>query len=378
MHAEMADVARRLLADLLVFEDFGVFALARGGGVSCHSCPGLGCRGCGATNPGAEALAELPQPQQLQLFPEALKNAQGKVAVITGATAGVGLEAARILAGAGCDVYLTGRTLAKAEAAAAEIRVGKVVPMELNVASLDSVRRFVSTWKSNARRPVDILACNAGLALGQSLKEPEFTEDGFELTLATNHLGHFLLVNEMLQQLSPSARIVVTASSVHNPATGDPGAQATLGDLSGLQRGGAMADGGTFDAAKAYKDSKLCNVLFTLELARRLKSTGITANCFSPGLIPSPTFFRYQSQGFSSVFAFAAQNILKIAETPEFGGMALALMALDPSLDQRSGCFYSAIPPGKHLFVEDQPSPEAQNQREAAELWQRSAAMVGL
>ncbi|CAJ1338737.1 unnamed protein product, partial [Effrenium voratum] len=101
--------------------------------------------------------------------------------------------------------------------------------------------------------------------------------------------------------------------------------------------------------SKAYKDSKLCNVLFTLELP---KSTGITANCFSPGLIPSPTFFRYQSQGFSSVFAFAAQNILKIAETPEFGGMALALMALDPSLDQRSGCFYSAIPPGKHLFVE--------------------------
>ncbi|CAK9042663.1 unnamed protein product [Durusdinium trenchii] len=315
------------------------------------------------------------------LTSEALKNAQGKVAVITGATSGVGLEAARVLAANGCDVYVAGRTLEKAQKAAADVAAsatGQVFPMELNLASLDSVRRFASEWDSSIRRPVDILACNAGLALGQDQKEPLFTEDGFELTVGTNHLGHFLLANLMKKQLAPEARVVVTASSVHNPATGDPGKQATLGDLSGL--GKFMVDGSSYDAGKAYKDSKLCNVLFTLEFARRLKREGsnITVNCFSPGLIPSKTFFRYQNEGFSSAFAFAAENILKIAETPQFGGDTLVFMALDPSLKQKTGCFYSAIPPGKHQFVEDTPSQEASNEIEAGELWTRSAALVGL
>lgn len=318
------------------------------------------------------------------LTPETLQNAKGKVAIITGATSGVGLEAARVLAANGADVYVTGRTLEKATTAVADVATtatGQVVPLELNLASLASVRSFVEQWKSSVRRPVDILACNAGLALGQDQTEPQFTEDGFEVTVGTNHLGHFLLVNLMEPSLSPTARVVVTASSVHNPATGDPGKQATLGDLSGLGKG--MVDGSTFDAGKAYKDSKLCNVLFTLELARRLKKkgSGITANCFSPGLIPSKSFFRYQNQTFSSVFAFAAENLLKIAETPRFGGETLVFMALHsgPQLPPgSSGRFFSAIPPGKHQFVEDIPSEEARNEVEAAELWKRSAALVGL
>lgn len=220
--------------------------------------------------------------------------------------------------------------------------------------------------------------------MGQGSKDPQLTEDGFELTVGTNHLGHFLLVNLLQDRISPAGRIVVTASSVHDPATGDPGSQATLGDLSGLRPGFGkdvfMVDAGAYDPGKAYKDSKLCNVLFTLELARRLEANGskVTVNCLSPGLIPSPTFFRYQDKTFSGVFAFAASNLLKIAETTEFGGDTLTFMALDPSLEGRSGVFFSAIPPGAHTFVEKEPSAEARNATEAAELWRRSATLVGV
>lgn len=310
--------------------------------------------------------------ERLGLGAPALARARGKVVVVTGATAGVGLEASRTMVAEGADVYVTGRTLAKATAAAAELTastkgvagVGRAIPMELNLASLDSVRRFAAAWEKDVKRPIDILACNAGLALGQDLKEPQLTEDGFELTVGTNHLGHFLLVNLLQKGLSPDARVVVTASSVHDPATGDPGSQASLGKLVGLGPGfgkdAPMVDGGAFDAGKAYKDSKLCNVLFTLELARRLKSQGsrVTANCMSPGLMPTPTFFRNQNPTFAGVFAFAATNLLKIAETPVFGGDTLSFMALDPSLDGRSGLFYSAIPPGRHVFVEKTPSSD--------------------
>lgn len=326
------------------------------------------------------------------LTPEALARAKGKVCLVTGATAGVGLEAARNLVGNGAEVYVCGRTLEKAKAAVEEITggaqaasLGKAVPLALDLASFASVRSFADAWRSEVKRPIDVLALNAGLALKTGLK-PEgapLSKDGLELTVATNHLGHFLLYNLLQDQLSPEARVVVTASSVHDPATGDPGAQATLGDLSGLGRAGAaglMVDGAAYDSGKSYKDSKLCNVLFTLELARRLRQQGsrVTVNCLSPGLIPSKTFFRNQDAGFADIFAFAAKNVLSIAETTEFGGDTLTFMALDPSLDERSGLFYSAVPPGKHVFTEQTPSPEARNEAEAAELWRRSAAVVGL
>lgn len=307
--------------------------------------------------------------------------------MVTGATSGVGLEAARTLRAAGSDVYVTGRTFEKAAVAAAEIssggQGGQAIPMELNLASLRSIRSFAETWKRDVRRPIDILACNAGLSLSQDLNDPLLTEDGFELTVGTNHLGHFLLVNILQSELASDARIVVTASSVHNPATGDPGPQAALGDLhglaSGLGRQAPMVDGGVFNANKAYKDSKLCNVLFTRELTKRLaeQNSTVTVNCFSPGLIPT-TFFKYQNPAFAVPFAFLASNVLHITETSDFGGDCLAFMALDSSLEGRSGLFYSAEPPGRHEFLEKTPSPEALDVKKAEQLWEKSAALVGI
>jgi len=349
------------------------------------------------------ALAQLPPanaeapdaggPRLTALTPATLALAKGMVCVVTGATAGVGLEAARNLVCNGAEVYVCGRTAEKANAAVADIldstksqaSPGKAMPMELDLASLASIRSFAASWKAAEHRPIDVLALNAGLALQSGLKAEEalLSRDGLELTVATNHLGHFLLYNLLQDQLGTHARVVVTASSVHDPAAGDPGAQATLGDLSGFRQPravGLMVDGGAYDSGKAYKDSKLCNVLFTLELARRLKQQGsmVTANCLSPGLIPSKTFFRNQSPGFADAFAFAARSVLRIAETTEFGGDALTFMALDPSLSDRSGLFYSAVPPGQHVFTERTPSPEARDAEKAAELWRLSAAIVGV
>lgn len=325
------------------------------------------------------------------LTPETLQTARGKVFVVTGATAGVGLECARNLYRNGAEVYVCGRTAASASGAVAEITstsssvAGSAIPLELDLSSLASVRSFAQKWKEEIKKPIDVLALNAGLALktGLAPEEAPLSKDGYELTVATNHLGHFLLGNLLLDSLSPGARVVVTASSVHDPSAGDPGVQATLGDLRGLGAKGAaglMVDGGAYDSGKSYKDSKLCNVLFTLELARRLRASGsnVTVNCLSPGLIPSKTFFRNQGSGFADVFAFAARNIIKVAETTEFGGDCLTFMALDKSLDGKSGLFYSAIPPGQHVFVEKTPSPEALDEAKAKELWRRSAELVAL
>lgn len=352
--------------------------------------------GLSLLQPWSPAVAQAPDAggaRLAALTPETLASAKGKVCLITGATAGVGLEAARNLYRNGAEVYVCGRSAKTASAAVAEITgsgssaagAGSATPLELDLASFDSVRAFAARWKEEIKKPIDIFALNAGLALktGLSVEEAPLSKDGYELTVATNHLGHFLLCNLLLDSLAPEARVVVTASSVHDPATGDPGSQATLGDLRGLGTkgpAGLMVDGGAYDSGKSYKDSKLCNVLFTLELARRLKASGstVTANCLSPGLIPSKTFFRNQSPLFSDVFAFASRNVLKIAETTEFGGDTLTFMALDKSLEGKSGLFYSAIPPGAHVFVEKTPSPEALDEAKAKELWSRTAKVVAL
>ncbi len=226
------------------------------------------------------------------------------------ANSGIGLNAASKLAMQGHKVFLACRTLAKAEAAAAQIKAAQpsadVVPMECDLASMASIRAFSDRWHSLGER-LDVLVLNAGVQFSGAWRELNVrchpllasfsltytssrpsgerdvlrTSDGFEITVGTNHLGHFLLANLLLPDLNAAgegARIVVTASEVHDPASagGSVGLGAHLGDLSGLAQGPAftMVDGGAYDADKAYKDSKLCNMLFTRELSRRLEAAG--------------------------------------------------------------------------------------------------------
>ena len=160
-----------------------------------------------------------------------------------------------------------------------------------------------------------------------------------------------------------SGRIVVTASSVHDPDS-PGGAQvvpAMLGDLRGFENAVSdgsgkfdMVDSGPFNADKAYKDSKLCNVLFTRELQRRLssndKTKNIKVNSFTPGLIVGTGLFREQNAIFTKVFDIAATNILKVGETTQYGGGALEYMTLSPKVDKAAGGMYYYSEPGSSKY----------------------------
>jgi len=316
---------------------------------------------------------------------EELLAAAGSVAkkkiIVTGANSGVGLEGAKLLAAAGHDVVCACRNQAKAEAAAAACG-GGATPGVCDLADLGSVRTFAKTVKG-----VDALVLNAGLALNTKDAAPTRTADGFELTIGTNHLGHFLLYNLLEKTLASAGgapRLVVTASPVHDPLSGGGkvGSTATLGDLSGLAAGPRfdMVDGGAFDADKAYKDSKLCNILFTAEASRRLAKLNpkATAHAFSPGLIPSPDgFFRYQPKFFAKTFS-AISTKLGVAETAAFGGACLSYAATSPDLDAFTNGWLDTEPPGKHQLLCHEPSAEARDVAEQKRLWALSEKLVGL
>eukprot|EP00633_Aureoumbra_lagunensis_P008009 CAMPEP_0197318530 /NCGR_PEP_ID=MMETSP0891-20130614/51426_1 /TAXON_ID=44058 ORGANISM="Aureoumbra lagunensis, Strain CCMP1510" /NCGR_SAMPLE_ID=MMETSP0891 /ASSEMBLY_ACC=CAM_ASM_000534 /LENGTH=362 /DNA_ID=CAMNT_0042809037 /DNA_START=135 /DNA_END=1226 /DNA_ORIENTATION=- len=303
--------------------------------------------------------------------------------VITGANSGVGLEGAKLLGSAGHKVVCACRTIEKANFAA-EACNGEAAVCDL--ADLTSVEKFASRLIEQG--DLDALVLNAGLALNAGDTIPKRTKDGFELTIGTNHLGHFALYRRLEQGLllkTPRShfRLVLTASPVHDPTSGGGkvGPAATVGDLRGLEdKNFLMVDGAdVFNADKAYKDSKLCNLLFMAEAARRLQAKNAgTANAFSPGLIPSPNgFFRYQPPLFANVFN-AIANVVGVAETPQFGGSCLAFMATDPSLDGLTGAWFDTEPPGKHQLLCHLPSDEARDISKQKKLWALSDRLVGL
>eukprot|EP00239_Pterosperma_sp_CCMP1384_P009193 CAMPEP_0197867234 /NCGR_PEP_ID=MMETSP1438-20131217/44648_1 /TAXON_ID=1461541 /ORGANISM="Pterosperma sp., Strain CCMP1384" /LENGTH=413 /DNA_ID=CAMNT_0043485869 /DNA_START=123 /DNA_END=1364 /DNA_ORIENTATION=- len=314
--------------------------------------------------------------------------------IITGANSGIGLSGATKLAAEGNRVFLACRTLEKANQAKAAIESiipangGEVIAMQCDLASLASIRTFVDTWHDQGY-PLDVLVCNAGLQYSGE-KSVRRTTDGFEVTVGTNHLGHFLLTNLLLPDLEKTgqgARIVITASEVHDPESpgGSVGDGATLGQLKGFEADGRsfeMVDGLEYNSDKAYKDSKLCNVLFAAELQRRLTASGspVTVNAFGPGLITRTGFFRYQKPVFVKVFDFFANDIFKVAETVEGGGECLRFMVSDESLDGKSGLYYNneITGYGKHTLTQIDPSVEARDVQEAEKLWRLSADLVGL
>mmetsp|Transcript_37295 Transcript_37295/g.90544 ORF Transcript_37295/g.90544 Transcript_37295/m.90544 type:complete len:492 (-) Transcript_37295:1628-3103(-) len=322
------------------------------------------------------------------------RNGNGKTILITGCNTGIGFEAARILARQGNTIVMACRSLQKATDAANTIQEetpsANLIPAECNLADLSSIKSFVG----NLNTKFDVACYNAGLSLNQYDTEAQRTKDGFELTVGTNHLGHFYLNSLLLQNNkinTSNGKIVVTASGVHDPDSpgGAQGKTATLGQLQGLIRDGRnfeMVDGEPYNGDKAYKDSKLCNVFFCRELQRRLSTSpstkDMTVNSFSPGLITTTGLFRYQSPIFIPIFSFIATKVAKVAETPEWGGAALAYMT---QVDTR-GEYYNS-PPGSSKYGSDafgnqfkvyEVSKEAQDDAKGQKLWELSEKLVGL
>lgn len=319
-----------------------------------------------------------------------LATAKPRDVVVTGANSGVGLAGAKLLTAAGHRVVCACRTQAKADAAAAECAAyaasnaqrsgGTARGATCDLASLASVRSFASSMSS---ANIDTLVLNAGLSRGQGEVQIQRTADGFEETVGVNHLGHFLLASLLTPRVAAATgRIVVTASPVHDPTSGggNVGNTATLGGLSGLASGPSfeMVDGGAYDPDKAYKDSKLCNMMYMAEASRRLAPLGVTVNAFSPGLIADPKgFFRNQNPTFATIFNLITR-VVGVAESNEFGGAALGYLAVDEAEARVSGAWFDSLPAGRHQLAVHNPSEEARILSSQQRLWALSTKLVGL
>jgi NAD(P)-dependent dehydrogenase (short-subunit alcohol dehydrogenase family) len=270
--------------------------------------------------------------------------------ILTGATRGIGQAAAIELAGRGAELGVVGRDAARVRAAAEEARAsGGGAPVHEHVADLsrmDEVRRLAAELLE-VYPHIDVLANNAG-ALFTSR---HVTLDGFEQTFALNHLAPFLLTNLLLERLTASrARVVTTASDAHKGG---------LLDLDDLQ-----CERGRFRPGRVYGTTKLCNILFTRELQRR--NPAIAPNCFHPGTIRT---------GFGKNDGALVRIALTLAGpflgSPERGASSLVWLALDPAAGELRGQYVEKQRPV-------QPSAQAQDDRLAAELWERSEELSAL
>ncbi|XP_029313092.1 retinol dehydrogenase 13-like isoform X2 [Cottoperca gobio] len=280
----------------------------------------------------------------------------GKTVLITGANCGIGKETALDMAQRGARVILACRDMTRARIAADEIRQesgnGNVVVKKLDLASLQSVRDLAKDVQDNEER-LDILINNAGIMLCPKWN----TEDGFEMQFGVNHLGHFLLTNCLLDLLKKStpSRIVTVSSLAHEKG------HIQFNDINSDIE---------YEREKSYRQSKLANVLFSRELASRLKDTGVTVYCLHPGVIRTelgrhlfPTLALWQR--------ILATFILMWFKSPWQGAQTTIYCAVDESLEHVSGLYYSDCAP-------KQPAPQALNDAAAKKLWDLSASMVGL
>ncbi|KAK7324592.1 hypothetical protein VNO77_28279 [Canavalia gladiata] len=321
--------------------------------------------------------------------PEGKKTLRKGSVVITGASSGLGLATAKALAETGkwhiimaCRDYLKAARAAKSAGMAKE----NYTIMHLDLASLDSVRQFVDTFRRSGM-PLDVLVCNAAVYL-PTAKEPTFTAEGFELSVGTNHLGHFLLARMMLEDLNksdyPSKRLIIVGSITGNTNTlaGNVPPKANLGDLRGLAGGlnglnsSAMIDGGDFDGAKAYKDSKVCNMLTMQEFHRRYhEETGITFASLYPGCIATTGLFREHIPLFRTLFPPFQKYITKGFVSEDEAGKRLAQVVSEPSLT-KSGVYWSWNKTSASF--ENQLSQEASDAEKARKVWEISEKLVGL
>jgi retinol dehydrogenase 12 len=270
----------------------------------------------------------------------------GRTFLVTGGNTGIGLATARALAKRGGRVHLACRSEQKGQAAvaavAAEAGSDQVRFLHLDLADLASVRASAEAFL-DLNEPLHVLINNAGLAGRRGL-----TRDGFELLFGVNHLGHFAFTQALLDCLTASkARVVNVASDAHYAARGI--------DFGRLRRPGRGITG-----IAEYSVSKLCNVLFTQELARRLAGTGVTSYSLHPGVVASDIWRRIPSP----VRPLITRRMLTVDE----GAQTSLYCATAPELAEVSGRYYESC-------AEREPSTVATAEL-AGRLWQRSAAWI--
>jgi NAD(P)-dependent dehydrogenase (short-subunit alcohol dehydrogenase family) len=276
----------------------------------------------------------------------------GKTCLITGATAGIGEVTARELARAGARVIIVGRSPGRCAATLERIRnqtgATAVESLLADLSFQEDVRRLADQVRERCDR-LDVLVNNAG---GMFLDRRE-TVAGIELTLALNHLSYFLLTTQLLPLLKASApsRIVNVASDAHN------GCSIDFDDIQGRRR---------YTGWRAYKRSKLANILFTYELARRLEGTGATANTLHPGFVRTDFF-----KDFTGWVGFITKlGAALVAIGPEEGARTSVYLASSPEVEGVSGRYFVKSRPARS-------SPQSHDRAAAERLWRLSEEMTG-
>lgn len=284
--------------------------------------------------------------------PDPVLSMSGKTCLVTGATAGIGAVTAESLAGAGATVLIVGRDPAKCEQTIGRIRAATgndaVESYVADLSSQKQVRRLAE--EVAARHPrLDVLVNNAGAMFDRKLE----SSDGIEMTWALNHLSYFLLTNLLLDTLRASApaRVVNVASDAHSMVRGidfdDPESKRKK-----------------YKAFRIYGQSKLANILFTLELARRLEGSGVTANSLHPGFVYTSFF---ENKGMIGRLTKLAATIIAIR--PENGARTSVYLASAPEVAGVSGEYFVKRKPAV-------PTPAARDADAAKRLWDLSETMT--
>jgi NAD(P)-dependent dehydrogenase (short-subunit alcohol dehydrogenase family) len=278
---------------------------------------------------------------------------QGKTVVVTGATSGIGEIAAIDLAKRGARIVFTARNPFRADAMMTQLSIANsAVKHAVHLADLSRLAEMkrVAGEIAASEPKIDVLINNAGALFSVR----EVTPDGLEMTFATNHMAYFVVTNLLLDRLkaTPGARIVSTASDAHKQG------KLNFDDLQSEKN---------YSAFRVYGTSKLCNILFTRELARRLAGSGVTANCLHPGFVS--TGFGDNNDGLWGFVIGVAKKLAAI--TPEDGAKTIDYLASAPDVAGQTGGYY-------YKSALATPTAAAQNDADAKRLWDVSAKISGM
>jgi retinol dehydrogenase 12 len=279
---------------------------------------------------------------------------QGKTVVVTGGTSGIGEVAALNLAGQGARIVLIARDPARGEATLAKLREANPAAQHTahygDLSVIADMKRVAAAVAASETR-IDVLINNAGAVF----LARKVSADGLEMTFATNHMAYFVVTNILLDRLkaTPGARIVSTASDAHKSGKLD------FDDLQSEK---------SYSSFRVYGTSKLCNILFTRELARRLDGTGVTTNCLHPGFVGT----RFGQNNASNVFLkLLARTIMAFGLSPEEGAKTIIHLASSPDVATISGEYF-------YKCKIDQPAQAALDDAAAKRLWDVSAKLSGV
>jgi NAD(P)-dependent dehydrogenase (short-subunit alcohol dehydrogenase family) len=299
--------------------------------------------------------------------------------LMTGGHAGLGLVGARMLAQRyACDLILAGRNPERVEEGAQQLRSEtgvKVQTLRLDLNSLASVRDGATRCSEMLGAPLSGIICNAGV---QTNGPASYSADGYETTFASNCLGHFLLVNLLLNSVAPAGRIVWTASGTHDPALmdGKSVGKAAEPDAKALATQGR--DGKPISGGRRYATSKLCVIMYAYELDRRLRKAGSTVSsiAYDPRFLPdmgmglgAPAIFR------TSLVKFALRKLGMTMGQMPLSGEALAMLDQDAVYEDSSGKYYHSK---NGVLSETRSSLASYDTAAWAKLWSDSEQLVGL